>query len=177
MIGVDSKVPLEGAYHISQGEFAVGREQSSISTILGSCIATCLHDPVARVGGMNHFLLPEGTGTGAPAASFGINAMELLINALIKAGAQRGRMQAKVFGGARMVAGLSDIGAKNAQFVLDFLDKEGLHCVGQSLGGTEARRVQFWPGDGRARQKLVGNAGLQEKPSLRPAPANGVELF
>ncbi|MEI4471164.1 chemotaxis protein CheD [Frigidibacter sp. MR17.24] len=177
MIGVDTRLPTEGSFHISQGEFAVGRSQATISTILGSCVATCLHDPIAGIGGMNHFLLPEGTGTGVAAASFGANAMELLINAMIKAGASRNRMQAKVFGGARMVAGLSDIGARNAHFVIDFLQREGLDCVGQSLGGNEARRVQFWPGDGRARQKLVGRTDLNEKPVPKPAAGNGVELF
>jgi len=163
--------------HITQGEYAVGDGgHGSISTILGSCVATCLYDPGSGRGGMNHFLLPEGTGSGAPAASFGINAMELLINALIKAGAQRSRLQAKVFGGARMIAGLSDIGARNGEFVLDFLRREGIACTGQSLGGTQARRVQFWPAEGRARQKLLGEALVVETvPAARPG--NEVELF
>ncbi|MBC7138022.1 MAG: chemotaxis protein CheD [Defluviimonas sp.] len=163
--------------HIAQGEFALGDGlHSSISTILGSCVATCLYDPGSGQGGMNHFLLPEGGGSGAPAASFGINAMEVLINALIKAGAQRSGLQAKVFGGARMIAGLPDVGARNAEFVLDFLRREGITCTGQSLGGTQARRVQFWPAEGRARQKLLGEAMVVERvPTARPG--NGVELF
>jgi len=163
--------------HITQGEYAVGDgTHTSISTILGSCVATCLYDPGSGLGGMNHFLLPEGTGSGAPAASFGINAMELLINALIKAGAQRSGLQAKVFGGARMIAGLSDVGARNGEFVLDFLRREGIACTGQSLGGTQARRVQFWPAEGRARQKLLGEALVVE---TVPAAKSGneVELF
>lgn len=165
-------------FHISQGEFATSDGTGrSISTILGSCVATCLHDPVARVGGMNHFLLPEANGSTAPAASFGINAMELLINAMIKQGADRRRLTAKVFGGARMIAGLSDVGAKNAAFVLDFLKREGIECTGQSLGGTQARRIQFWPEDGRARQKLVGEAVLVERPVVVPKAGNEVELF
>jgi len=164
--------------HISQGEYATSDGSGRpISTILGSCVATCLHDPEARVGGMNHFLLPESNGSSAPAASFGINAMELLINDMIKRGADRARLTAKVFGGARMIAGLSDVGAKNAQFVLDFLRREGIPCTAQSLGGTQARRVQFWPDDGRARQKLVGEAVLVEKPIELPKTASDVELF
>ena len=163
--------------HLSQGEYLAGDGSGgSITTILGSCVATCLHDPVARVGGMNHFLLPEGTGSGAPAASFGINAMELLINALIKQGADRARLQAKVFGGARMIAGLSDVGQRNADFVLNFLRSEGIRCTAESLGGTQARRVQFWPEDNRARQKVIGEALLDEKP-VDVKPANDVELF
>ena len=164
--------------HISQGEYATSDGSGRpISTILGSCIATCLHDPEARVGGMNHFLLPEANGSSAPAASFGINAMELLINDLIKKGADRNRLTAKVFGGARMIAGLSDVGAKNAEFVLQFLKAEGIPCTGQSLGGTQARRIQFWPDDGRARQKLVGEAVVVEKPVEVPQAGNDLELF
>lgn len=163
--------------HLSQGEYLAGDgDGGSITTILGSCVATCLHDPVARVGGMNHFLLPEGGGSGASAASFGINAMELLINALIKQGADRSRIQAKVFGGARMIAGLSDVGQKNADFVLHFLRSEGIKCTGESLGGTQARRVQFWPEENRARQRVIGEAMLDEKP-VNAKSGNDVELF
>ncbi len=163
--------------HISQGEFAVGdMTGGTITTILGSCVATCLHDPTARVGGMNHFLLPDGCGSNSPAASFGINAMELLINALIKQGAIRSRLQAKVFGGARMVAGLSDVGLKNAGFITDFLRRENILCTGQSLGGVQARRVLFWPENGRARQKLLGGSSIVER-AVEPVRANDVELF
>lgn len=102
--------------------------------------------------------------------------MELLINDLIKHGGQRHRLQAKVFGGARMIAGLSDIGAMNASFVLEFLRNEGIDCTGQSLGGTRARRVEFWPETGRARQKLLGEAQALELISV-PPPESGVELF
>lgn len=163
--------------HISQGEYATGRDpEASITTILGSCIAACLYDPQAHCGGMNHFLLPESEGSTAPAASFGINAMELLINALIKSGAERPRLRAKIFGGARMIAGLSDVGAKNATFIQGFLQREGIPCDAMSLGGTQARRVQFWPQSGRARQKLLGEGHAVEI-AAAPRTANDVELF
>lgn len=163
--------------HISQGEYAFGGlGDRSITTILGSCIATCLYDEDAKIGGMNHFLLPESSNTTIQAASFGVNAMELLINDLIKHGAHRNRLKAKVFGGARMIAGLSDIGQKNSEFVLGFLQREMIECTGQSLGGTQARRVEFWPDTGRARQKMVGQAELFERP-IKEASGNGVELF
>lgn len=163
--------------HIAQGEFAVGAgPHLSISTILGSCVATCLYDEDSKLGGMNHFLLPDGFGATLNSARFGVNAMELLINALIKEGARRDRLKAKVFGGGRMIAGLTDIGQKNAEFVLDFLRREGIVCTGQSLGGTQARRVEFWPGTGRARQRLLGETPVVEK--VPPVEAgNGVELF
>jgi len=163
--------------HISQGEYAINDAQhDSITTILGSCVATCLYDPVKGVGGMNHFLLPQSSGVSIQVASFGVNAMEILINSLIKAGAERHRFKAKVFGGARMIAGLSDIGRINGLFVLDFLKREGIDCVGQSLGGTQARRVEFWPSTGRARQKLLGEARVFEAVSI-PEPGHEVELF
>ncbi len=163
--------------HIAQGEYAIiDPDHESITTILGSCVATCLFDPVARLGGMNHFLLPQCTGTSIQAASFGVNAMELLINSLIKEGAQRLRLKAKVFGGARMISGLSDIGRQNGIFVLDFLKREEIECVGQSLGGTQARRVEFWPRDGRARQKLLGEAQVFE--TIAPQKTeNEIEMF
>ena len=164
--------------HISQGEYAsAGKGGRSITTILGSCVATCLYDPKAMVGGMNHFLLPESSTAPVQAASFGVNAMELLINDMIKLGARRDRLKAKVFGGARMVAGLSDVGQKNGVFVLEFLRCEGIECTGQSLGGTQARRIEFWPDSGRARQKLLGEAQIVEALAPPPETASDVELF
>lgn len=167
----------ERSRHIAQGEYLIGDGRGGpISTILGSCVASCLFDIEARLGGMNHFLLPDGASVGVQAASFGINAMELLINALIKQGAVRARLQAKVFGGARMISGLTDIGAKNSEFIRAFLCREGIACVGASLGGTHARRVEFWPESGRARQRVLAAARVEERaPAL--ALGNDVELF
>lgn len=163
--------------HIIQGEFGVGiGDNGSITTILGSCISACLYDSVGGFGGMNHFLLPDGNGHCGQAASFGVNAMELLINRLIKQGAVSSRFQAKIFGGARMITGLSDVGARNAEFIIGFLQKEGINCIAQSLGGTQARRVEFWPESGRARQRFLSDA-----PVVETAPkllvANDVEIF
>ena len=125
---------------------------------------------------MNHFLLPESAVKSIQTASFGVNAMELLINEMARLGARRDRLKGKVFGGARMIAGLSDIGARNAEFVRDFLRREGITLTGQSLGGTQARRVEFWPGTGRARQKLLGEAQVFETVT-KLKPGNDVELF
>lgn len=163
--------------HIAQGEYATGDGRGgSISTILGSCVASCLYDPVSGVGGMNHFLVPDGASAGVQAASFGINAMELLINAVIKQGGDRMRLRAKVFGGARMIAGLTDIGAKNGEFVLEFLRRESIVCVGASLGGVQARRIEFWPETGRARQRVLTEARIVER-LPEPRSGNDVELF
>lgn len=160
---------------ITQGEFALGRTPDKvISTILGSCVAVCLWDAEAGVGGMNHILLPSDGGGGA--ARFGASDMERLMNALLKVGAMRGRLSAKAFGGASIVSGLSDIGAKNAAFVREFLRTENIPCHGESLGGTRARQIRFWPHSGRVQHRFVGMAEVET--TAKPAPrANGVELF
>jgi chemotaxis protein CheD len=172
------RAPAMARRHITQGEYGIGTgDQGSITTILGSCIAACLYDPEGGFGGMNHFLVPEsGGGGGTHAASFGVNAMELLINDLIKQGALRHRLKAKVFGGARMIAGLSDVGARNSDFIMAFLRREAIECTGHSLGGEQARRVEFWPETGRARQKFLGEGAVREVVPVAP-PVNDIELF
>lgn len=168
----------ETRLHITQGEYAVGTSDALvISTLLGSCVSCCLWDCEAGVGGMNHMLLAR-TSAGATAHTLsGINAMELLINELIKLGAQRNRLNAKVFGGARMVSGLSDIGAENAAFTKSYLAAEGIPLVTQSLGGCQARNLRFWPATGRAQQKMtdvsVRDAEVQPPETI----GNSIELF
>jgi chemotaxis protein CheD len=167
------------ARHIARGAYAVGGAgEGPISTILGSCVACCLFDPERRLGGINHFLLPDPTGSSLAPASFGTHAMELLINALLSRGAERARLRAKAFGGARVVDGLSDIGARNSVFVLEFLARERIPCLGESLGGTEARRIEFWPAEGRVRQRFLGDVRRAEIPVAPPsAPAGDIDLF
>jgi len=168
---------------VNQGDHVVsGDDDVCLTAILGSCVAFCLHDPVARVGGMNHFLLPEPPGGDAQAARrYGAFLAEVLINDMIKSGARRDRMQAKVFGGARMIQGLSDIGASNATFATTFLGNEGIPILSQSLGGERARRIEFWPATGRAFQRLVAGP-MPETAPARPArpvvvAAGDAELF
>lgn len=161
--------------NIVQGEYYVSCEPGlSVSTLLGSCVAACLHDPDAGVGGMNHFLLP-GEDTGSQLVTrHGVHLMELLINGLLKLGAVRSRLEAKLFGGARTMRGLGDFGSANARFAQEFLRREGIAVIGGSLGGELGRRIEFWPVTGRARQKLVRTA--DELPSTILAPAQGGEL-
>lgn len=170
---------------IVQGEFHVGWEPGVvISTLLGSCVAACLHDPVARVGGMNHFLLGE-PGADRPVAAadmhrYGIHAMELLINALMQHGAQRQRLRAHLYGGANIVAGLGGIGSANAKFARSFMEMEGISIYHHELGGVQARKVEFMPYEGRARSTLVAEAAAVPPPARRPpvfAIAGDVELF
>lgn len=171
--------------HVVQGEYAVVTEPGIVlTTILGSCVATCLWDPVAGVGGMNHFLLP-GDENSSDSMKYGVNSMELLVNGLLQHGAIRSRMQGKLFGGAHVIQNLSDIGAKNGEFALKFLKLENIPCVGQSLGGDRARRVRFWPQTGRAAQMLLEASNPEAlsaeraRPSAPQAPsaAGSIELF
>lgn len=164
---------------ITQGEHAISRDgDTCISTLLGSCVACCMWDPVEGIGGMNHMLLAHRPHSPGSADLSGINEMELLINGLLKLGARRDRLLAKAFGGASMVSGLSDIGASNGDFTLKFLSREGIECVSHSLGGTLARQLVFWPVTGVVRQKLVNAAPPQSINPAQTAPTgNGVELW
>ncbi|WP_188476605.1 chemotaxis protein CheD [Primorskyibacter flagellatus] len=164
---------------ITQGEFAVSAEPGSvISTILGSCVSTCLWDEAAHVGGMNHILVAQVSVGGVDCDFAGVNAMELLINGLIRRGANRANLRAKVFGGARMISGLSDIGDSNGRFALDFLSREGIPCIGHSIGGASARHIRFFPTEGRVMQKTVAPVkDLIEVPAQSRVERNGVELF
>lgn len=168
--------------YVLQGEHKVsGAKEVLFSTILGSCVAVCLWDEGAGLGGMNHFLLPFGPKAAAASPErYGVHAMEVLINALLKTGARRNRLQAKLFGGARMSAALSDIGLSNARFAREFLATEDIPCLAESLGGNSARRVLFRPSTGQARQLLVADAVVESPPPAAARPvsrATSIELF
>jgi chemotaxis protein CheD len=177
--------------NIVQGEQHVDNDPRTVlTTILGSCIAACIWDQKMGIGGMNHFLLPgndadvKNRQPAGDAMRFGVHAMELLVNGLLRRGAQRARLQAKLFGGARMIKGLTDIGELNASFAERFLKAEGIAIVGGSLRGEQGRRIQFWPVSGRARQVLLAKETesiLQAERSRPPLPVpssqGAVELF
>jgi chemotaxis protein CheD len=174
----------ESITHIIQGEHAVSGAPGLVyATILGSCVAACLHDPHATVGGMNHFLLPgEIAGSRSlEGEQYGVHLMELLVNDLMRLGARRDRLQAKLFGGARMVRGLSDIGSQNAEFAENFLRRDGIRLMSKDIGGDRARRIQYWPFSGRARQMYVAtdrkfvNGEVEKASTVRVAGA--FELF
>ncbi|WP_299551174.1 chemotaxis protein CheD [uncultured Tateyamaria sp.] len=167
---------MQQILYITQGEHAIGSAPDIvISTLLGSCVACCLWDSVVHVGGMNHMLLATSGSGDTRSALSGINAMEVLINDLIKLGAVRSRMRAKVFGGAQMMSGFSDIGAKNATFTLSYLAQEGIPVMTQSLGGYRARNLRFWPGTGRAMLKVTDTT-VRDIAVAAPG-GNGLELF
>ncbi len=178
--------PRAGAgFTVIQGSHRIARREDVVlSTLLGSCVAACLWDEAAQVGGMNHFLLPHARTADEREANvgWGAHAMELLINDLLKAGASRFGLRAKLFGGARIRAGLTDVGEQNAAFAERFLADEGIPVESSSLRGDRGRRLQFWPMSGRARQILMARdeaAPLAPRPVERPAPPTGgdLELF
>jgi len=169
--------------NVIQGDFSVSDDEGvMLTTVLGSCVATCLYDPVAKIGGMNHFLLPGSRSRTTESQSYGLNAMELLINTMLKQGAKRNRFQAKLFGGGRMMQAFSDIGEQNAAFATEFLMCEGIPCISKSLGGDAARRVRFWPTTGRAQLRVlsdkVSETKIPIKRQSRAVPVESdVELF
>lgn len=143
------------------GEFYVTkRPDELLVTVLGSCVSACIRDPVAGIGGMNHFMLPEhctGTwGDDLRSMRFGNFAMEKLLNELIKAGGVRGRLEIKLFGGGNVTEASNAIGSENAEFVQRYLEAEGLRCAAQDLGGTLPRRINYHPATGRVVRKLLG---------------------
>jgi len=163
--------------YIGQGEFAIdGGDNTVIATLLGSCVSACIWDPDRGIGGMNHVLFTDHSENASDVFGHGVNGMELLINGLLRLGAHRRNLKSKVFGGAKMVRGLSDEGARNGEFVLDFLERERVEHVGGDLGGTLARRLEFWPGSGRARMKYVDDV-IPTKPVVADPGNGGLELF
>jgi chemotaxis protein CheD len=158
--------------HVIQGEYKVSDDPDVVlSTILGSCVAACMRDPVAGVGGMNHFLLPgSANGAGGEATRYGVHLMELLINGLLKKGARRERLEAKIIGGAKTIAGFSNVGEKNAEFAQQFLKDEGIRVVGSNTGGDVGRKLEYFPVSGRARQYPLSGAETQKTVALETVP-------
>jgi chemotaxis protein CheD len=143
------------------GQYYAGTGEAAITTVLGSCVSTCLWDPLERIGGMNHFMLPGDVAgpsmSWTASARFGVYAMELLINDMIRMGAGRHRLVAKVFGGARLLAGVGamDVGAKNCAFVLEFLKLEGIQVLAKDLQDVCPRKVYFFPDSGTVKVKRL----------------------
>jgi len=175
------------------GEFHVtARPDEMLVTILGSCVAACIRDPVTKLGGMNHFMLRQGHSSGwgndPQSTRYGNFAMEKLINELIKGGCSRDRMEIKVFGGGNVIDSISNrpVGTQNAEFVLHFLEAEGLRCAVQDLGGQYPRRIHYSPATGRVVRRLLGTGDThvitREETEyaarlLAKKPAGDVELF
>lgn len=178
------------AIKVLPGEFFATSLDVAIVTVLGSCVSACIRDPERRIGGLNHFMLPESQerGVASDSARYGAFAMEVLINKLLSMGARRGSMEAKVFGGGRVMASLSasNVGDRNAAFVLDYLATERIRVTAQDLLDVFPRKVYFFPATGRVmvkklaelRNDTVAERERAYRESLRAARGGGdIELF
>lgn len=153
----DSHFAMHAA-KIAPGELYASKRNVMIVTVLGSCVSVCLMDSTARIGGMNHFMLPDRAGSQSllsEPARYGAHAMEMLINNLLSMGANRSRLIAKVFGAGRVLPGMSDVGARNAQFALEYLERERIAVAARDVGGYHARKVYFFVETGRVLVKEI----------------------
>jgi len=143
------------AAKILPGEYYFTSKDMMIVTVLGSCVSACIRDRVSGIGGMNHFMLPDGGGDdGSPvsaSARYGTYAMEVLINEVLKSGARRENLEAKVFGGGNVLRGFSaiNVGERNAEFVRRYLKAEGIRVVAEDLNDIYPRKVYFVPSTGQ----------------------------
>lgn len=174
------------------GEYYVTGEKMMLVTVLGSCVAACIRDPQFGIGGMNHFMLPESMHEAdsplSSSARYGTYAMEILINQLIKLGARRNKLEAKVFGGGNVLRGftVNNVGDRNAAFVLDFLKTEKIPVLAQDLVDIYPRKVYFVPQSGKVmvrKLRTMHNSTIVKRENdysqrLRTTRVTGdVELF
>lgn len=149
------------AAKILPGEYYYTAKNMLIVTVLGSCVSACIRDRVTGLGGMNHFMLPDGGGdTGSPVSAsmrYGTFAMEILINDLLKAGARRENLEAKVFGGGAVLRGFTamNVGQRNAAFVMQFLKTERIPVLAEDLNDIHPRKVYFFPKTGKVLVKKL----------------------
>jgi chemotaxis protein CheD len=180
------------AAKILPGEYYFTCKDMLIVTVLGSCVSACIRDRVTGIGGMNHFMLPEGRGDGESLVSasmrYGNYAMEVLINDLLKAGARRENLEAKVFGGGNVLRGFTaiNVGERNAQFVRDYLRAESIRIAAEDLNDIYPRKVYFFPRTGKVlvkKLKQLNNNTLVNREQdyaslLQKTPVAGdIELF
>lgn len=177
---------------IMPGEYYVSWAPAEITTLLGSCVTACLWDSQLKIGGMNHFMLPEspneanGLGDKTKSMRYGLYAMEVLVNDLLAMGAKRENLQAKVFGGANITGALNaqHIGRRNAEFVVEFLCKDKIKTLASDLGGPHSRRVRFNTQNSTVRVERVASANsaaLQQEAryseKINKDPVNGDIVF
>jgi chemotaxis protein CheD len=180
------------AAKILPGEYFYTPKDMVIVTVLGSCVSACIRDRVSGIGGMNHFMLPNDGGDqgGILSASmrYGTYAMEILINELLKSGAKRENLEAKVFGGGHVLQGFIaiNVGERNAQFVKDYLKTEKIRIVAEDLEDIYPRKVYFFPRSGKVLVKklkqlhnnTLANRELDYANRLLERPSSGdIELF
>jgi len=185
--------PAEGIMTIKilPGEFYVTQDDERIETVLGSCISACVRDPIAGVGGMNHFMLPvDKNSTGRSeltgANRYGNYAMENLVNAVLQKGGKRERLEFKLFGGGRIMSSMTNVGWYNIGFAFDYIYTEGFKIVSQDIGDIYPRKILYYPLSGRVRVRRLNamhNQTLADQENryihnIESKPVEGdVELF
>jgi chemotaxis protein CheD len=177
---------------ILPGEFYATTENAIIVTVLGSCVAVCLRDHKTCIGGMNHFLLPADNSFSisplSESARYGVYAMELLVNQMLKLGADKSRLEAKIFGGGNIFKGFTgvSVGERNVEFILDYLNTENISLLAEDLLGIYPRKVYFSPKTGEVKVKKIKtmhNSTIMDRESeykmrVRHTPKSGeVDLF
>jgi chemotaxis protein CheD len=150
------------AARLLPGEYFVTLHDEAIYTTLGSCISACIRDRVSGIGGMNHFMLPASSSIDSWKAAdssastrYGNVAMEHLINNILKNGGKRQNLEAKIFGGGRIIANMTDVGMRNISFARDYLETEGLKITSEDVGDTFPRMVVYFPATGKVRVKRL----------------------
>ncbi|NRA59330.1 MAG: hypothetical protein HRU25_00135 [Psychrobium sp.] len=173
---------------IVAGDFYISNQDEIIATVLGSCISVCIRDVHKKIGGINHFILPDSDRQVLSSSNrYGVFAMERLINSIIKAGGNRRDFEIKVVGGGNMIGGVNDVGGRNIQFIRDFLAVEGFSTTAEDLGGFHGRKIQYNVTTGQlmvrklenAHQSILAalDAETRHKASLLDDNTGEVELF
>jgi len=183
------------ASRILPGEYYVTTTNEIITTVLGSCVSACIRDPVSGVGGMNHFMLPGNAakrldlwaGDDCLATRYGIAAMEMLINDLLKLGSRKGRLELKLFGGGNVMAmDIAGVGERNVEFVKQFVKTEGLPIIAEDLGEAYPRKVNYFPRTGKVmvrrlrslqKQAVVDQEKTYEQTFSKKQVPGKIELF
>lgn len=144
--------PVHDAVYLHPGQLVATRKPTEVKTILGSCISVCLWDGELGIGGMNHYLLPQGAPSSPNPGRFGSSAIPRLVAAMLEQGARATRLQAKVFGGASMIAGVTPhaahVGVQNTRLALQLLERAGIPVISSDVGGARGRKVVFRTDDG-----------------------------
>jgi len=186
----DMRFPHEIAV-IMPGEYFVSQEPMVVYTVLGSCISVCIRDAVAKIGGMNHFMLAVpanniGHDHWGASARYGSYAMEVLVNELLIRGGHKSRLEVKVFGGGKIYEGMNDVGAQNAAWALEYLDREGIRPIKADIGDVCPRKVYYFTESGRVlvkkldpvqRQAIAKEEERYQQALVQESKAGDVTLF
>ncbi len=186
----DQRISGDTVFVLPGYHYVVYDEEIPISTLLGSCVSACIRDISTGAGGLNHFLLPESSSSGddAQSARYGVHAMEVLINELLKSGCHKKDLEAKIFGGGQVIntSSMEAVGYQNGEFVKNYLNSEGIPITAEDLGGEVARRIYFYPASGKVsvlRIKPTANDQITQaevqlrKQVVKTPNSGGVELF